>query len=102
MSRLLGLITKTALNIPVNDLNSGFIATRKKVVAELGLRGDYGEYCLDFLYRSYKKGYRIAEVPYVCVPRARGESKTATSLFGFFFRGRKYIYSILKLRLART
>lgn len=101
MSRLLGIIAKTVLNVPVNDMNSGFVATKKKIVKEIGLRGDYGEYCLDFLYRAHKKGYSIAEAPYVCVPRLKGVSKTATGLLGFFWRGRKYIYAIMKLRLAR-
>ncbi|WKZ32467.1 MAG: polyprenol monophosphomannose synthase [Thermodesulfobacteriota bacterium] len=101
MSRLLGIIAKTVLNVPVNDMNSGFVATKKRIVKELGLRGDYGEYCLDFLYRAHKKGYSIAEAPYVCVPRLKGVSKTATGLLGFFWRGRKYIYAIMKLRLSR-
>lgn len=101
MSRLLSIIARTALNVPVNDMNSGFVATKKRIVEELGLRGDYGEYCLDFLYRAHKKGYSIAEAPYVCVPRLKGVSKTATGLLGFFWRGRKYIYAIMKLRLSR-
>ena len=102
MSRMLGLFARTVLSIPVHDLNTGFVATRKKLVEELGFRGDYGEYCLDFLYRAFRKGYRIVEVPYVCVPRLKGESKTATSLLGFFVRGRKYIYSILRLRFLHA
>ena len=100
MSRTLGLVARAVLNVPVTDLNTGFVAARKKLVEELGFRGDYGEYCLDFLYRAYKLGYSIVEVPYVCVPRIKGESKTATNLLGFFVRGRKYIYSMLRLRFS--
>jgi hypothetical protein len=43
----------------------------------------------------------VEEVPYVCVPRAEGESKTATNPLGYVTRGWNYVVAILRLLLRR-
>ncbi len=89
------------LGFSVTDYTSGFLAVRKEVFDRIDLTGDYGEYCIDLLYRARKLGYRLKEVPYDCVERHAGESKTATNLLGFFSRGSKYVTTILRLRFSR-
>jgi hypothetical protein len=64
---------------------------------DITLRGDYGEYCIDLLARAQWQGYRTIEVPYTCIERHSGESKTATSLWGYLRRGRKYVATVLRL-----
>ena len=59
---------------------SGFIAIPRAIVLELGLRGDYGAYFVDLIVRAMRAGYDVVEVPYVCVPRQRGVSKTSIGL----------------------
>ncbi|MGF1481781.1 MAG: polyprenol monophosphomannose synthase [Cyanophyceae cyanobacterium] len=81
----------------VHDYTSGFIAARAEVVEKIPLRGDYGEYCIDFLYQAGRLGYRLAEVPYVCVPRTSGDSKTGISLWDYLSKGRKYVGTIVRL-----
>ena len=75
----------------VHDYTSGFIAARAAVLQQIRLQGDYGEYCIDLLARANKAGYRLREVPYVCVPRTSGESKTGINLWDYLAKGRKYV-----------
>jgi hypothetical protein len=51
------------------------------------------------IQHAIQRGYRIAEVPYTLYPRTVGESKTAATPLDFFLKGRKYVWTILKLRL---
>src|SRR5690606_10252799 len=76
-SRAINLFAGLLLGFHIRDYTSGFVAARRKVFDRLQLRGDYGEYCIDFLYRAGRLGFRVVEVPYDCVERAAGESKTA-------------------------
>ena len=84
----------------VRDYTSGFIAARRPVFDLIALRGDYGEYCIDLLYRAQRLGLRIVEIPYDCVPRQTGESKTATSAWGYVRRGTRYVTTVLRLRFV--
>ncbi|MCB0073237.1 MAG: polyprenol monophosphomannose synthase, partial [Caldilineaceae bacterium] len=58
------------------------------------LRGDYGEYCIDLLGRAVKAGFNVVEVPYVCVPRTAGDSKTGANLWDYLVKGRKYVRTV--------
>lgn len=76
------------------DYTSGFIAIPRAIVLELGLRGDYGEYFVDLIVRAMRAGYDVVEVPYVCVPRQRGVSKTG---IGLVSHGLKYLATTFAL-----
>lgn len=90
--------TRFLLDAKFSDYTSGFIAVRKSVLQDLPLRGDYGEYFIDFIYRALNRGYRVCELPY-CAPRRRtGESKTGAHLGDYLRRGVKYIATIVRLR----
>jgi len=100
LSRGLNWGIRFMLKPSFSDYTSGFIAVRRSVLAAYGLRGDYGEYFIDFAYRVLKgKRFRVCELPYVAPPRRSGESKTGTSLFQYARRGSKYIATVLRLRL---
>jgi dolichol-phosphate mannosyltransferase len=105
MARLLSWIINhfaiLLLGNAVRDYTSGFIAARAEVLQRLPLRGDYGEYCIDLLCRAGRAGYRLVEVPYVCVPRTAGESKTGINLWDYLDKGRYYFSTIVKLWLSR-
>jgi len=100
LSRGLNLALRVALDRRFHDWTSGFIAVRRDIVLGLGLRGDYGEYFMDLIYRAMRAGHRVLEIPYVIVPRQHGVSKTATSFAGSLRRGRKYVRTALALRWA--
>jgi glycosyltransferase involved in cell wall biosynthesis len=86
----------------IRDYTSGFIAARAEVLDRIRLRGDYGEYCIDLLGRATRLGYRVHEVPYVCVPRSTGASKTGASLWDYLVKGRKYVMTIFRLRFEAS
>lgn len=98
LSKMICRFASLVLCPTIKDYTSGYVGTRKEILETLPLEGDYGEYCIGFLYRAYKRGYRILEIPYTCLPRRSGESKTATDLGGYLKRGRKYIMTIVRLR----
>jgi dolichol-phosphate mannosyltransferase len=101
LSRLLNRVIRTWLGSGVHDYTSGFVAVRKQVVQETGLRGDYGEYFIALAHLAKKMGYRLLEVPYVSLARRMGTSKTGTNLFHYLKRGRKYLWLTVKLRFSR-
>lgn len=85
----------------VLDYTTGYVMAPRALLLELGLRGDYGEYCIDLLGRASLRGYRIRELPYRSIPRVAGESKTATSPLGFVRRGWRYLMTIGRLFFSR-
>jgi len=96
-SRTINLAASLLLDGRIKDYTSGFILARRPVFDRIELRGDYGEYCIDLLYRAARAGFRVEEIPYVCLPRETGESKTATSPLGYVTRGWNYVVTILRL-----
>ena len=98
LSKMICLFASWVLSPAIKDYTSGYIGSRKEILNTIPLQGDYGEYCIGFLYRAYQRGYRILEIPYTCLPRRSGESKTATDLGGYLKRGWKYIMAVLRLR----
>ncbi|MEZ4869659.1 MAG: polyprenol monophosphomannose synthase [Caldilineaceae bacterium] len=88
------------LGAQVHDYTSGFVAARAPLFQQIRLRGDYGEYCIDLLGRAGKAGYRLREVPYVCVPRTAGDSKTGANLWDYLVKGRNYVATIWRVRFG--
>lgn len=101
MSRLLNAFIRTVLFSSFRDYTSGFIAVKRKVLAGRPLKGDYGEYFIDLVYRALKRGYAVEEIPYICRARREGVSKTGTNIFHYLKKGLKYIGLTLKLRFTK-
>jgi dolichol-phosphate mannosyltransferase len=101
MARTLSLIINgfamLRLGSQVHDYTSGFIAARADVLRSIRLRGDYGEYCIDLLGRAIRSDFVVREVPYRCVPRNTGESKTGANLWDYLVKGRKYVSAIERI-----
>src|SRR5690606_10987806 len=91
LSRLINGLAVAFVGDDVHDYTSGFIAGRAALFRTIRLRGDYGEYCIDLLGRAVRAGYTVREVPYICVPRTAGESKTGANLLDYLVKGRKYV-----------
>lgn len=100
LSLTLNWFTRFFLHASFADYTSGFIAVRKEVLQSIPLKGDYGEYFTDFIFRVLRKKYRVCELPYKAMPRRSGESKTGTNLLHYLRRGRKYIGTVIRLRMA--
>jgi dolichol-phosphate mannosyltransferase len=102
LSDLLNQVTWIVLGQSFRDYTSGFVAARTSVVRELGLRGDYGEYFIDLVYRAIRSRRRVLELPFRNEPRAAGESKTGTSVWDYLRRGRYYLSTLLRIRFGNT
>jgi len=100
LSRCLNYSLRYLLDPSFTDYTSGFIAVRREVLKGWQLRGDYGEYFIDFIYRLLRdKKYRVCELPYMMQSRRSGESKTGSNMMQYMKRGRKYLLTIIRLRL---
>ena len=100
LSRLLNWSVRFLLYPSFSDYTSGFVAVKREVLDDLKLRGDYGEYFVDFIFRVLKKEkYLVCELPFVAPPRKTGESKTGKNIYDYLMRGRKYILTVVRLRL---
>ncbi len=99
-SRTINLVASLLLGWEIKDWTSGFLAVRRRVFDQITLQGDYGEYCIDLLARARQQGFAIREIPYQCVPRLQGESKTATNAWGYIRRGWGYVVAVLRLRFV--
>ena len=99
LSKLLNWGVRFMLTPSFSDYTSGFIAVRRNVLEEFPLRGDYGEYFIDFIYRVIQsRHFRVCELPYFAVARRSGESKTGSNFFQYARRGWKYLLVVLRLR----
>lgn len=98
LSRAMNYSIQFFLDHQFKDYTSGFILIRKAVLDAIPLRGDYGEYFIDLMYRAIRAGYRFIEIPYVCLPRLRGESKTGNTLWQYLKRGVGYLAIAGRLR----
>jgi dolichol-phosphate mannosyltransferase len=94
MNRMAAKITGAA----IRDWTSGFIAIRAPLIKGMRLEGEYGEYFIKLMAELTGRGARIVELPYRCIPRARGESKTARGLFGFMRLGLRYLRALAAAR----
>ncbi len=99
LSKVLSILGGWFLGCKFRDWSSGFIALRRELIQDYRLSGDYGEYFIGLIYYLIKRKHAtVVEVPYVLTPRERGESKTATNVWGFFQRGRKYLRTLWQQR----
>jgi dolichol-phosphate mannosyltransferase len=99
-SRAINTFGTLCLGGPVRDWTSGFVAARRGALERVPIRADhaYGDYCIDFLHRACRKGLRVVEVPYACVERRAGTTKTSPNLRRFAALGLRYVHTIRRLR----
>jgi dolichol-phosphate mannosyltransferase len=103
LSRCLNYSLRHLLYPSFTDYTSGFVAARRELFNNLELRGDYGEYFIDFIFHLLLDNqFKVVELPYVMQPRRSGVSKTGTNLLHYIRRGRKYVSTIFALRKLRA
>jgi dolichol-phosphate mannosyltransferase len=101
LSRYLSRMLRILFIPSFYDYTSGFVAARREVFSNFKLRGDYGEYFVDFIVRAIRdKKYRVCELPYTMLPRRSGVSKTGLNLFHYMKRGKKYLRTIMRLKYS--
>jgi len=73
------------------DLASGFIVMGRSRALEIGIAGDYGDYCPRLIFLAHLRGMSIVEVPYVIQLRVHGSSKTGATVKQLIRRGVPYL-----------
>jgi SAM-dependent methyltransferase len=74
LSRLLNLVYRRALAVPVADLSSGFRLYHRRVLDELALVSEKYDVLEEILVKIYSRGWRVLEIPFAYRPRAAGQS----------------------------
>ena len=98
INRFAGLV----LGYGIKDYDSGFVVLRRTVFDRVSLiPTGYGAYFMEFLYTCRRKGLTVCEVPYAFTDRTKGVSKSAPSLWRFFWTGLGYVVRVLAARLRR-
>lgn len=82
-SRLLNVVLRRVLAIPVSDLSSGFRLYRREVLENLELGAANFEVQEEILIKAYSRGFAIEEVPFTYFPRGAGRSHARLIRFGF-------------------
>ena len=98
-SKLINFICRILLRIPINDFTSGIFLMKKEVLENVSydIKG-HGEFFIEFIYKAYRKKYKIIEIPYVQKEdKNLSQSKSNPNIFYFFYLGYKYF-----LRLVLT
>jgi dolichol-phosphate mannosyltransferase len=83
LSRGATLYTRMALGLPVHDATAGFRAYRREVLEKIDLEAVASQgYCfqIDLSARTWRAGFRIAEVPITFAERERGQSKMSSNI----------------------
>jgi hypothetical protein len=62
----------------------------------------HGEFFVEFIYKAYKRGVKIYELPFIQPPDLKKRSKTASSLFHFIRLGLHYIGVIFHAHTRRN
>ena len=101
LSRILNQYLYLTLKRCCKDPATGFVLTKKAHLIANPLKGSYGDYCPRFLFESKRSKIRIVEIPYICLPRKHGESKTGSNLAQLIKRGLPYVVMPLKIRFSR-
>ena len=100
LSRILNYYLYLSLGRCCKDPASGFVLARRESLMEFPLVGSYGDYCPRFLFQSHKAKIEIVEIPYICLPRKHGESKTGSNLAQLIKRGFPYVLMPIKIRFS--
>jgi len=96
MSKGANTFTRYFLGIPINDCTSGFRYYKAGVLKSIDLgsiRSNGYSFLEEIMYKCYKKGFKIAQVPIVYKERVKGKSKLSKKELY------KFLFTILKLRI---
>ena len=100
LSIMINKFAQLVLGYYFKDYTSGFAAVKKEVLNKIKLSKEgFGEYFIEFIYKSIKSGYKVTEVGYVYGTRKGGISKSDSNLFVLLKYGIQYTYKIIKIGL---
>src|SRR5919201_1263767 len=96
LSRLLNVVFRRGLSLPVHDLSSGYRLYARRCVQSMTLRATNFDVLEEILIRALSAGYRVAEVPFRY--RARIAGRSHARLFEFAISYLRTFYAMWRLR----
>jgi dolichol-phosphate mannosyltransferase len=95
MSRVLlsycaSMYVRFITNIPIRDTTAGFVCYRKRVLEAIQLdKIKFVGYAfqIEMKFKSWKRGFKLKEVPIIFTERTRGQSKMSAGIFKEAFLG---------------
>ena len=78
LSKLANFYVRVLTGLPVADGTAGYKCIRRSVIEAIGIHNIHSNgyaFQVEVLYRAYKKGLKISEVPIIFVERLGGTSK---------------------------
>lgn len=101
-SYTINFVSKLFLSSYIKDYTSGmFIMKRSVLETVVPIAYGHGEFFIEFIYRAYKKGNKIIEIPISQPPDKDKISKTASSILKFLSNGFSYFLRILNSILRK-
>ena len=74
-SRLGNVLVRILSRVPVHDFTTALRAIRREVVQSVHTESKGNSFFMEFIVKSYRRGYRVTEVPIVFRDRVAGKSK---------------------------
>lgn len=85
LSRVLNIVYRRVLSLPVADLSSGFRMYRREALAGVPLRSRDFDILEELLIRIHGEGWRIQEIPFHYMARGSGRSHARLVRFAWAF-----------------
>ena len=85
LSQILNNVYRRVLTVPFLDLSSGFRMYRGDIIDELHLESRDYDVLEEILIRIFNAGWRIREIPFTYMPRAKGSSKARLFKFAIAY-----------------
>ena len=102
-SRFLNWIYQLTLSKKIKDYTSGmFVMKRDVLLVAIPNCFGHGEFFVEFIYKTHKRGMKIYELPFIQPPDLEKRSKTASSLLHFIHLGFHYMGVIFHARTRRN
>jgi dolichol-phosphate mannosyltransferase len=74
-SKLGNILIRTLSGVPVHDFTTALRAIRSQVIRDVTTGSPGNSFFMEFVIKSYRKGYKVTEIPIVFKDRVVGKSK---------------------------
>jgi dolichol-phosphate mannosyltransferase len=96
LSSFANLYTRVITGMPVHDATGGFKCFRRKVLESINLdkvKSNGYAFQIEMNFKTWKKGFRVKEIPIIFVDRVKGNSKMSKKIV------REAVTMVWKLRI---
>ena len=102
-SKYFNLFCRIILTTKIKDFTSSIFLMKRKIIDEATILGyGHGEFFIEFLYKVYKKGFKIKEISYIQKKdKDIKNSKSAPNLIKYFYLGFIYVLRIFSALIRK-